>query len=79
MLAVHYSDNERLLPQSSGDAAGVNAASRELRDRLIAVHKPRLHCGSARFVTEYYFVSKRVLCVLCVSAVKLLLHGRMSR
>jgi hypothetical protein len=40
MLAVHYSDNERLLPQSSGDAAGVNAASRELRDQLIAVHKP---------------------------------------
>jgi hypothetical protein len=39
ILAVHYSDNERLLPQSSGDAAGANAASRELRDRLIAVQK----------------------------------------
>jgi len=40
ILAVHYSDNERFFPQSYGDPAGANAASRELRDRPIAVQKP---------------------------------------
>ena len=39
ILAVHYSDNERLFPQSSGDAAWtVNACSPRMRDRLVAVH-----------------------------------------
>jgi hypothetical protein len=28
ILAVHYSDNERLFPQSSGDAAGGDTATR---------------------------------------------------
>jgi hypothetical protein len=79
ILAVHYSDNERFFPQSSGDAAHADAATRSggLGRNWLLYQGTGFHGGSAQLVTQFYLADREFLCVLGVSAVNLFLHGRL--